>query len=936
MSSGSKKQTVGYWYRMLFAFGWCKGPVDAFLEFRGGGRVAWKGLVTTSSRIYVNALNLWGGEKKEGGLQGYFDVQLGDADQEANDYLTSVLGADQPTYRGKAIGVWRGGRYGAMNPYPKRLEFKLRRIFKGWDNDTCWYPETAAVNLINEPLALYFSLDFSGSMAEITANGQSRFTNMKTAISAVLDTLSDIVEYSPLPLDIMLVGWGTQSSTRTSITRRNCTPSDITALKNWIPGSTPGYYTYFPAGLIDMDTFFAGAPAGSEHLVFFLTDGDPSTSNSSMTRTEIAEAAQALVMAQPGAKVYGINIDLADTTYTEYVDNTPDDAVPVVDGSDPSQIINTIMAAIGQLVGMNPAHILYDSLTASDMQREPIGMVNDASFRAAADTFYAENLGLCTIYDGDETVEDFQQRICNVAGCNLTQSRVDGQYYLDVVRAETDLESLTIIGADDILEFTQEPTELTELINQVSVEWFDPQRNESRATPPLQSLGAIQAAGGVNPEVLRYPEIPVENLALRVAARDLIARGTPLNRLSLTATRRSGIWKLRPGEKFRLQHPGEGIADMVCLLGDIDVGTLRDGRIRIKAVQDVFGMPATVYVAPEPSQEPEDNAPQPSAYQRLIEMPYVQLVSSLSHADLAALPEDAGAIMTMASAPSSGLNYAIYSGADGEDLADNGAGEWCPGAAVVKTADYVTEAFTLTGGSNLNEVELGTWALWDDEIVRVDSLDLVTGEIGLGRGCADTTPQQHAAGSRIFFCSDWAGTDDREYIDSDIVTAKLLTRTSSAELALPGAPALTVEMVQRQLRPYPPGRLRINGFSYPVITGSGTVDVDWAHRDKLLQDDQLIDATATDIGPEPGTSYTVRLYDFFNNLVSEETSVSGNSTTVDLSPLTTNAARIDVVAVRDGLESIMAASCKFIVSMDNSFAGGSAPSMMHTNLLLLG
>ena len=68
MSGGGKKVTVGYWYKYLQAFALSLGKLDAVLEFRAGGRTAWRGIVTESSRIYVNAKNLWGGEKKEGGL----------------------------------------------------------------------------------------------------------------------------------------------------------------------------------------------------------------------------------------------------------------------------------------------------------------------------------------------------------------------------------------------------------------------------------------------------------------------------------------------------------------------------------------------------------------------------------------------------------------------------------------------------------------------------------------------------------------------------------------------------------------------------------------------------------------------------------------------------------------------------------------------------
>lgn len=900
MSGGGKKQTVGYWYRILAHYGLSKGPVDAFLELRGGDRTAWKGQLTASGRIRVAAANLWGGEKSEGGLDGEMDLMFGEADQAPNDYLIANLG-EQPAYRGKFTAVWCGGRYGAMNPYPKPLAFKFRRILAGWDDDTPWYPEKAAIPLLpSGPMALYFSLDVSGSMGTVTPNGKTRLANMKNAVNAALQVIADVVIPTGALVDVIVVGWGTQPSTRTTMTRRHCTSADITALKAFVSGLASGLWTYFPAGLLDMPAFFGGAPSGARKLVFFCTDGEPTTSDGSMNAEQIAVAAGDLVEAQSGVSVYAMNIDLANTQYTEHVDNTPDDGVPVIAGDNPDAITSIILNGIGGLLGMNAIHILYDSITARDMQAEPIGLINEASFRAAADKIYSEGLGLCTEYIADEEdIEAFQQRICDVIGANLTQSRVDGQYYVDLIRGDYDFASLPILTSDDVMEFNQEPTNLNEVTNQITVQWFDPEKKEDRTTQPVQAMGAIMAAGGVIAETKTYRELATEGLALRVAARDLQAKATPLSRFDLTTNRRS--WKWRPGNYFRLQLPEEGIADMVCIVGDIDTGTHTDGRCRLKAVQDVFAFPDTVYVQPEPGlAEPEDPNPAASPHQVILEAPYIELLASLSNADMAALPVDAGGLLTIATRPSNGLNYSIYSAAEGESPADNGTADWCPSAVVNEVAGFLDASFTLTDGNDLNNVELGSWALWGSEIVRVDAIDAVTGAVTLGRGCADTPPTQHLAGERIFFCGDWVGTDGREYVDGETVSAQLLTRTSSDEQPLDSAPVLSMQMAQRQYRPYPPAGLQINGGYYPD-EAFGVVNVAWVPRDRLLQADKLVTTTAAGVGPEPGTTWSVRCY-----LGGALDHSSDGLTTGSLAwtPSSAGDARVEVLSVRDGIESL--------------------------------
>lgn len=863
MSSGSKKVTVGYWYRMLFGYGWCKGPIDAFLELRGGGRTAWKGVVTQTSRIYVDAENLWGGKKREGGLQGYFDVQLGESDQVVNDYLRARLGADQPTYRGKAIGVWRGGRYGAMNPYPKPMEFKLRRILRGWDNDECWYPEKAEITSMDAPP------DFTLTWTR-TTNSPHTFT-------------------SPSQVS----GWSHN-------------PNDYST-------EAAGWHISWPTGngATGIAWLHISAPGGVNrefHLDVKVNYDDSGKVIGVKGVTIGGATAPPVVQGYPRSEGVRVIVPAHSGAFAGYVAFACVDARDIETGAglgSPSnhrmQVSSTTV--ISTLSAMNPAHILYDSITAADMQGEPVGMLNEESFVAAADQLFSEGFGLCTTYDPDaETVEEFQQRICNVIGGSLTQSRINGQYYLDLIR-DDDTGSIPIITADDILELKWEPVPLTEVINQITVEWFDPERKEHRSTPPIQSLGAIQAAGRVIPEVMRYPEIPSESLALRVAGRDLQARSTPLTRFTLTLNRRHGIWALRPGKRFRLQSPQDGFADVVCILGDIDTGTLTSGRITIKAVQDVFGMPDTVYVEAEGGQAPPQNLPPAaSPHQRLIEAPYVELVANMSGAELTEFPGDAGAMMAMASRPISGLNYSIWSAAEGAELEDNGSGDWCPVARVVEEADYLDTDFTLTSGSNLGDVAVGDWALWDEEIIRIDAIDPELNLLTVGRGCADTVPHKHAANSLIYFCGDWGATDDVQYVDGETVTVKLLTRTSSAELSIENAKELGVKMRQRQLRPYPPAGVKINSQDYPEQI-FGDIVLRWAHRDRPMQADKLIDVRAPSVGPEPGTSYVAELYSASGNVpLLVESDITGD-TTASLTPPGEGSYRVELYSSRDGLPS---------------------------------
>jgi len=558
-------------------------------------------------------------------------------------------------------------------------------------------------------------------------------------------------------------------------------------------------------------------------------------------------------------------------------------------------------------IAMNPAHMLYQSIADSWMGDEPVEDIDEASFTAAADRLYAEGFGLCTHWvPGEESVQQFQQRICDVIGASLARSPITGRWFLDLIRDDYVLANLPILGDDDIIEYQEQPATLDEAVNQVIVEWFDPVAKEDRSTAPIQSLGGIQRAGGVVAEVSAYREIPSESLALRVGARDLQTKGQPQSRFDLKTTRVAWAW--RPGQRFRLQCPRRGIADMVCRVGDIDRGTLRSGAISLTAIQDVFALPDVAYVQPEPGDGGQPSAePQPPAAARIEELPYALLASLMPPGELAALAPDDAYLFAVASPAGSELGYTLHVDA-GSGYTEADDADWC--ATALTVADH-GPGDAVIGISHLrhdDEVTTGAAVLWGAEICRLDAIDRVAGTVTLGRGCADTVPATHVAGSRLWILTDAIALDPARYTSPATVQAKLPTRTGSAALPLADAPQLAITTAQRQHRPYPPGRLRIDDALPPSLV-IGAFDVGWAHRDRLLQANQLIDSEAASIGPEPGTTYTLRVY-IDDVLAEEQTGLTGTTASVPM--LGGNGAgRLEVWAVRDGLDSWQAATALF-------------------------
>ncbi|HBO7112635.1 TPA: hypothetical protein L4862_006496, partial [Pseudomonas aeruginosa] len=95
MGAKPKAQTVGfeYFFDIHFALG---KKIDEVCAIRASGKTAWKGSITSNGQVRINAPDLFGGKKGEGGLDGTLDVLFGEEDQGVLPRLAAMLGGLVP------------------------------------------------------------------------------------------------------------------------------------------------------------------------------------------------------------------------------------------------------------------------------------------------------------------------------------------------------------------------------------------------------------------------------------------------------------------------------------------------------------------------------------------------------------------------------------------------------------------------------------------------------------------------------------------------------------------------------------------------------------------------------------------------------------------------------------------------------------------------
>lgn len=701
----------GYRYYMGLHFGLCHGPVDAFLEIRAGDRTAWTGAQTASGQISIATPNLFGGDTKEGGINGLADVMMGEATQGVNAYLLAEQGSPQPGYRGLCTLVYKGGEVGSNNPYPKPWSFRLRRALAGWSGGSAWNPSKAAI------------------------------------------TLSSGV------------------------------------------------------------------------------------------------------------------------------------------------------------VGMNPAHMVYEVLTNPDWgMGYPTAALDNTVFTASALQLYNEGFGLCLLWNRQDTIDSFLQKIMDYIAGVLVTSPITGLFQLKLIRGGYDPATLPVFTDDDILEVTdKEDSTLTGSVNEMWIKYFDPISKQTQSVA-LQALGAVQSQGVVIPDFKTFTGISTADLAARVCQRELAGSTVPLKRAQVKMKR--SAYLLTPGDVFVGNFPKSmALASVIFRVGEIDTGTLLDGSISLMVVEDVFSMPADTYIAPQTSGwTPPNNHPVAATIYTAHEPDYRSLYKLIGGSAAAALSSVAAYDGILVARPDPLCqNYANLTEVGGVLYVNHGNWNFSPTGVLQSGIGAFDLSMHLQTAIDLSHVVVPCAAWIEDtvgELVNVTAIDLATGICTIARGCGDSIASGHLATTRVYFVDGYIGSDGLQYVAAEVIHNKPCPNAPLGRLDQSLSTDIPVTLIARQAFPYPPALPKINGTRYDLAAApTGPFTLSWAERNRLTQADLMVDQTAATVTPETGTTYTVRVIDTAGpTLLRTFSGLTGTSQVINVGA--SAALSIELESVRGGLTSL--------------------------------
>lgn len=557
----------------------------------------------------------------------------------------------------------------------------------------------------------------------------------------------------------------------------------------------------------------------------------------------------------------------------------------------------------------NPAHIVYECLTNTDwgLGLSP-AMIDTASFEAAADTLYAEGLGLSMMWSTQTTIEAFVNDVLGHIDGTYGINPQTGKIYLTLVRGGYSTDSLFELTPDNSRITRFQRKSLSETVNEVTVTWTNPE-NEQEETVTVHDLGNYAAQGVLNSSSSNYYGVRNAELATRLALRDLTRSAAPLASFEVDVDR-SG-WSFKPGEIVRLTSPEYGISQLPVRITSVNYGRPGASKVQVSLIEDVFSTPATAYVDVSGSLTDESvvSAPGPLEHFAGGSMPYYFVSRELGASEASALPTTDSNVALLGASTTQVATIDVETPVT--DALGNTTYEyqgqvqpsgWAklaapltkePQSTGVTISDFTGEVLPAAGVFVL----IGS-SVQSGEIALVEN---VGSGLTLKRGLLDTVPKDWATGVAVWFIPDLNFSDPDERLAGELASYRLLPRNSGGPVDPSWVAPVYATADDRQHRPYRPANVKLNGAAWPAAAGSPLL-VTFSRRNRLTEEPVVRGWTEGDVTPESGQTVTATLRRVDTNAVlAETTGITGTS--VSLDSTYSGQVSLTLTSVRDGLSS---------------------------------
>ena len=559
---------------------------------------------------------------------------------------------------------------------------------------------------------------------------------------------------------------------------------------------------------------------------------------------------------------------------------------------------------------INPIHKIREILTDDTAMNKPESDVNDVNFMKAADRIWDEGFGISWSITEKSCLEAINE-LCGHIEAGVRVNRQTGLYEMVLFRDDWSEESeIHTLSVNKIKSMSLEVANADEAINQLNVSYYNRDAIKDSSFSIAENASIRNLNGRVNAEDAAFPYFMNQRNAAVVAQWKLKQISSPVWKGSFTAAEYNAR-KWNRYDLLKLAWPRKWQGTITVRIMKINLGTGTDVSIDFVEVVPYSGNLSSNIVNDTPV-DTTPKPPQPALF-KAFELSYleaVQLNGQKAVDEALAYNPDAGYAAVIAQRPqSNSLNALMYADI-GNDFERAGAIVYSETAELDQSLSKMDHAFIVKKAGDIDMVSTGTQITVNNEIMVYQSYDEETGLLTVKRGALDTIPQNHLAGSILYFADDFVTVDPTEYVTGEIINVKALTTTPSGILNLDDVDAQQVEIKARAIRPYPPANVKINGEYWPEEIETDLV-LTWVDRNRIQQTGgSILGWFDGGVAIEPGTQTHLILTQLDENdveLATTSTNVTGTTSyTLPILSMQVDTRTVEIVlnTVRDSYECL--------------------------------
>lgn len=911
-----------------------------------------KGVLNSGeATININHPNIFGGSNGEGGWVGTLDVKVGADDQTQNEYLANQIDPEISAYPNLSYLTFRGlnslnsgfevvsmsGMLKDFLLWVKRTRIKNNGSVQWFDSHilngkTIYPPEIDSSSAViihddilannesipthNQHFSSTFSEGFGLKESEIHGGGIYEYSKATSQFKSEYNS-PDFIMNSELYISSPVTGF-----------RVDSTPSGDNRSNTYQIGSTTNFWRPSYEGIYDEyirdfennggDIVLSMSSLDYKHYKFITIRSDIALSRISIKGSVVSQLYQ-----PPSGGDYH--------TYKYIIEINPDEifnfsakAIPNIGvqswktGVEYSWTLNKIDGKYNPNTAydINPIHKIREILTDDTAMNKLESLINDSNFREIALRIYNEQLGISWCIQ-EKSCKDALDELCYHIEGGLRINRQTGLYEIILFRDDMlDLDNALNFNESNIKTIEFDIANMDEAISSINVSYYD--RELIKNSSFLLYENGLQRTRGFDiSDNVDFPYFMNRTNAEKIGNWKLKQLSTPTWKGSF----KTGITEARKLNKYdviKLSWLNKNLVDLPVRVMNINLGDGINNTVTIEFIE-VIPYSNIEYPKTEVDDPIDTRLPPQQNLNTAFEMPYFEAVQNFTQTqvdlELSNTPE-IGYLMASAQKPqNNSLNAVLYTDGATNDSAQfqqSGVVNYCPAVYLDQVIGYTENVFkikdTTNATSKFSGATNGTWIILNDEIMVYESFNELTNEITVKRGALDTVPHKHNSGV-IFFSDEFSGLDSTQYIQGEEVKYQVLTTTQSAIENIDFSSAKNVSFNAREIRPYPPANVKINGEYYPIEIETDLV-ITWVDRNRLQQTGgNIMGWFDGGITIEQSTSTKIVILEEDENhvvLATHNNDVTGTTSyTLPISSLDANTRYLNITArtIRDGFDS---------------------------------